>query len=882
MMKTHSLSPPSPYQAWSREYLVNLIKVGLSVKKNSFSRLAALSWLSVYPGDLAVQLLYTQSLFREGKIEQAHEKAYHLCQADPEFLAAQKLLTTLEESKPVTVRNRETWGILYALEEKEYPQMALSAKGLLPAWSKKLKKARQAFTRGELELAAQHAHAVMGFELATPLAAITQLVIMAADPTTPPMAIRNLAEHYYKKWPSCLACSLVFADTLIKTNQAEKGVHLLHKIATEDVTGQVARRLWGAEHPYLDLWPTKLQAYLELQIPAEIGAALGWNQLSQGSFTATTQKTAPPLNLPKKPQGATATKKEEGEAPSPSATPPEHIPPETLQSIQKELADVAKKLGRPTLTNRDGRFPIYVIFSAKRGLESKYGPETTKIIQEEARRLAHAVREKPDWGAVVFFADDPSSAAALEVKPAQTRDAWTLKLALADLDTALAKKGMMIGAVLIIGGPEVIPFHRLPNPVDDADTDVPSDNPYATRDENYFIPEWPVGRLPGGAGRDPGLLLSALRGMVDQYSQRESRSWWKTALEWLVGLFFSRDEKETNFGYAAEAWKKASGEVFRPIGNSDNLFTSPPFGEERPLPALKPGLGYFNLHGVIDNSPWYGQRDMTQTSAGEAYPIALRPEDIQNGQSPPAIVFSEACYGAHLEKRAVDDSVALQFLRRGSRIVAGSTVTSYGSVTGSLIAADLLSNYFWRYLREGFSSGEALQKAKISLARKMHKRQGYLDGEDQKTLISFVLYGDPLTTIRTARSEKGSHAKTTGRRQTTPPVVKMVCDKSMVSESLPTDVLKQVRQVVKKYLPGMEGAQLTISEEHGLCAGKGHSCPTSQLGTKSFASPSPQRRVVTMRKSVRVSHNGAKAVHQHYARVTFNGRGKVVKLAVSR
>ena len=69
----------------------------------------------------------------------------------------------------------------------------------------------------------------------------------------------------------------------------------------------------------------------------------------------------------------------------------------------------------------------------------------------------------------------------------------------------------MIGALLIVGGPEIVPFHRLPNPLDDPDIDVPSDNPYATRDENYFIPEWPVGRLPGGSDADPRLLVAALR-----------------------------------------------------------------------------------------------------------------------------------------------------------------------------------------------------------------------------------------------------------------------------------------------------------------------------------------------------------------------------------
>jgi hypothetical protein len=55
-------------------------------------------------------------------------------------------------------------------------------------------------------------------------------------------------------------------------------------------------------------------------------------------------------------------------------------------------------------------------------------------------------------------------------------DPWKLKLALADLDQALSKKGAMIGALLIVGGPDVVPFHKLPNPTDDMDREVYSDN----------------------------------------------------------------------------------------------------------------------------------------------------------------------------------------------------------------------------------------------------------------------------------------------------------------------------------------------------------------------------------------------------------------------
>jgi len=48
----------------------------------------------------------------------------------------------------------------------------------------------------------------------------------------------------------------------------------------------------------------------------------------------------------------------------------------------------------------------------------------------------------------------------------------------------------------------------------------PSDNPYATLDENYFIPEWPVGRLPGGTDSDAGLLLDELRRVIAYHADQ--------------------------------------------------------------------------------------------------------------------------------------------------------------------------------------------------------------------------------------------------------------------------------------------------------------------------------------------------------------------------
>ena len=108
----------------------------------------------------------------------------------------------------------------------------------------------------------------------------------------------------------------------------------------------------------------------------------------------------------------------------------------------------------------------------------------------------------------------------------------------------------------------------------------------------------------------------------------------------------------------------------------------------------------------------------------------------------------------------------------------------------------------------------------------------------------------------------------------------MVCDREngtlRETQEIPKDVLTEVRDIVKEYLPGMHNAAIRMSEEHTEC--QGHLCPNVQIGAKSHPAHAPQRRVVTLSKQI---PNGTQT-HSHYARLTFDSKGRVVKLAVSR
>ena len=975
------ITPPmnANWRMTSRADLLALLRTALSVGSTRFARQVALSWLAYFPGDLPVSRAYARALLQAGRAEPALPLLENLCLADPEDLEAQELLLEALQALVAVDRLEKTAAArqivdcraaIFALSGQPDPGVTL------PVWAQGLHQARQALEAGDLETAESLVHQALLIESPPPLVAVTHLAIAAAR-DLPARAMQDLAGFYHLRFPGCLAPALMVANSIIEGGEFVQAVELLHQAAANDVTGQVATRLWGPHHPYRDLWPEHLEAPLDLAIPAEVAAPLGWNRLpsprpgerldadptweagespdaASGSEAArisapdtgpqdpaAAEKTAPVSVIYAAPPAsavASAVNQQNPENSGQEARPADPptaaavpasgreraesrpVPkplPESLRSVQAELERVAVGLKRNHLARADGRFPVYVIFSTRSGLEQRYGAKGLAALDQELKRLAAAVGSRKDWGAILLYADDPASVAAFGLQPAVPADPWSLKLSLADLDAALAGQGEMIGALLIVGGPEVVPFHHLPNPVDDADADVPSDNPYATRDENYFVPEWPVARLPGGSGKSARPLLDLLRKMVERHTfNARPRPWYRRIwLRWNDRFWGRVQRKRPSWGYTAAVWQRASISVFRPIGDPHAMLVSPPVmvngqpGRTQRncrLPSAR--LGYFNLHGLQDASEWYGQREPAGPAAGPDYPVALRPKDILDGGRAPQVVFSEACFGANIIDRKIDEAMALKFLASGTHAVAGSTCTAYGSVTPPLIAADLLGHAFWKYLREGMPVGEALRRAKIFLAREMHRRQGYLDGEDQKTLITFVLYGDPLAQI----SELTPRAKAIFRPLKPPVPVKTVCDRlgchpageqAAAPPPVPAETVAYVKTIVAQYLPGMVDARLTFCQEQAGCGGEGHSCPTSRFGPKAQPDETPKRRIVVLSKDVAEplsqpdspsiqTHPGVTSmgtvqagcirVHHHYARLTLDEQGQLVKLAVSR
>lgn len=894
---------PIPEQTFDRASLITLLHTALNVSENRYARLFALGWLGAYPGDLEVRLLYARAMIQEGLLPQALPVLQDLTAADPEYLEAQELLasTLFMLGSP---QAQEVEGCAVALGGRQSPPSKL------PYWTEPLKSARSHLLNNQVLPSApamDHLPELLGTlqtdQAVGSLAAVTNLRLAIQNADAAPDILRNLSKAAYERWPECLACKLIYASLQLQDGKDVQALALLHQAMAQDISGQVPRRLWGDQHPYQTLWLTDLliepgspSAPQSIPVPAEVASKFGWNQLPMPG----TPNPTPPWGVPASTHAMSHA--------VPGATSKKvklfnhYVPSEELRRSMPEADAIARHMKKPSLTNLDGRYPVYVILTSRSMLEQQYSQKGFAMIDLELRTLQDALAKTGRWGALLLYVDDPDLAparAAFKLRPAVPTDPWEVKLALSDLDAALGKQGEMIGAVLIIGGPQIIPFHHLPNPVDDDDALVVSDNPYATRDENYFIPEWPVGRLPGDASSNLSTLLKPVR-QIAQYHRDRPQSQtlplriWHFIIRTIQQISRKVPIQNNSVGYSAAVWRRASLSVYRTIGEPKALLVSPPvkIQSECPLPETSKSrpicqvfppakLGYFNLHGLPDAVEWFGQRDPTEPTSGDDFPLALRPSDIgavtENGRAQPVpwVVFSEACYGAHVVEKTQDQSICLKFIASGARAFVGSTGISYGSISTPLIAADLLGRAFWSYLREGYPSGEALRRAKIYLAREMHSRQGYLDGEDQKTLISFILFGDPMA----EGYENPRKRKTLLRQVNLPSIPKIVCDRATPeasSHSIPEEVLQQVKGVVSAYLPGMQGANLSLSEEHTTCVG--HTCPTAQFSGKSLPPTQPKRQVVVLSKKIEHANHS----HAQYARLKLDQEGKVVKLVVSR
>ena len=99
-----------------------------------------------------------------------------------------------------------------------------------------------------------------------------------------------------------------------------------------------------------------------------------------------------------------------------------------------------------------------------------------------------------------------------------------------------------------------------------------------------------------------------------------------------------------------------------------------------------------------------------------------------------------------------------------------------------------------------------------------------------------------------------------------------------MDQYLELDIVKRIEHIVAQYLPGMQQAVCTIHNQHVQCRGEDHVCPSQHFDQKSVKQSPSGSMVITLSKHIADGH----LRHPHFARLTLDSEGKVMKLAVSR
>lgn len=847
------------------DFLLGVMRAALvpGSQQLAYARKVAEQWLTAQPGHLTMSVLLAEACYAAGDLPEATRVLDQVLGRDPENQPSLELKVKIHERDG---RSELAWAAATTLQQvNPTSRSAQSRLGRIA-----LKSPKGGIGQSDM--------AVEALSLVPALHELADLWRGGEIAEAKDLAERLLASH-----PGLIKAHLILSDCLLALGDEPNAVEHIHQAASLDPGAEVAHRLWDAKPPYISAWPARTIPGSPGPLPSKIAGALGLNLLPAPV------REAPSPEEPPQPGKAQSSRTDEWVSPV----------QETLLTIQTELNRLGHRTSKSRKTGKQNWVrlrPVYVILTSKTRLTEKYGEDGWEQINGALGALAGAAEARLGLPTGVVYVDDRASLSPFELQPVDPQDPWAIKTLVNQLDIHLNADEQEIGWLLIVGGADIIPFHRLPNPADDGDPDVPSDNPYGCRDGNFYVPERAVGRMPDGAGGTPRTLLNAIStALAAQNAQRRSNR--RGLLGWLMRLIslfrLQRLDSELSYGYSASVWRKASLSVFSRIGTARRLRISPPLtaSEFSGLSLGPTRYAYFNLHGVADGPNWYGQRDPTFPADYPAFPVALRPQDIEAIGCVPEVVVSEACYGGLADNKTPETALCLRFLSSGTQMFVGSTCVAYGGLNSTPEAADQLAAFFWQELLNGRAGGVALQQAKVAFAQYLQKRQGYLDAEDQKTLLSFVYYGDPSLTAL-PQSREPQRAKRTWKSLTSHPSV--ACAQGgecSLPKPVSEKIVKEVRAKVAGYLPGMEQARLTVSQQQGCKGGScDHPCQNCHQGASHSGQSKalPSNLIFTLEKTVDVAGTS----HQQIVRVTVDDSGaaagqrsqgvRVLKLTVSK
>ena len=369
-----------------------------------------------------------------------------------------------------------------------------------------------------------------------------------------------------------------------------------------------------------------------------------------------------------------------------------------------------------------------LIVTSEKRLRAKYGDSGWKRIEKAVTNLISCDRARGVETTLVTIDMTLGKKGGTGKNPASVKSA---------VDRAFARAGRP-EYLLILGGPDVVPYQDLLNPAKDDDPIVSSDLPYASEApaaseaERFVVASRVVGRIPDMNGDgEPAGLIRLLGNAAD----------WKP---------LTKKSYDSCFGLSAAEWKQSTDLSLRALfGKAAKLRTSPRDGPSWKKADLSSLTHFINCHGAPSDPQFYGQ-------SGASYPIAHESSCLPGKVTPGTIVAAECCYGAELYAPANGASaICMTYLAQGAIGFLGSTTIAYGpaDTNGS---ADLLCRYFLESILGGASLGRALLEARQRFA----KEASPISPIDLKTLAQFYLLGDP--SLHPIASKKAAKATAKG------------------------------------------------------------------------------------------------------------------------
>lgn len=402
--------------------------------------------------------------------------------------------------------------------------------------------------------------------------------------------------------------------------------------------------------------------------------------------------------------------------------------------------------------------------TCRRHLQKKYSTAALRQIDKAVAAWIKADRGR-DIRTLHVAVDDAAAMKKLGVKA--VTGAITAHKVKRALDALVAR--LTPDYIVLFGAADVVPMFVVPNPSasesGDDDEAVPTDNPYAcsksfvsSRRSSYLVPDRVVGRIPDLPGStDPSWLL-----------------------DYLAHAATARPRPVADYARAlmicTASWRKAGADCATTLGRSPaDVLISPPTKDRGPAIVARrtARLHMIKCHGVDGDSRFYGE-------GGGAFPDALSSPTLLGRTVPGTVAGAMCCYGASVFDPASPTAqhppefpIPSVYLKQGAHgFLGSSTIAWVGPVR--MMCADWIVTAFLERATSGASLGRAALEARQDYLRWLQQQGQEPDAADEKTLIQFLLLGDPSihpvppATSATGRARRAGREPAAGLAATVP------------------------------------------------------------------------------------------------------------------